>query len=62
MLDRRGGEEMDEEINEKIKKTLTEQIELLSKKSADEVDSHKVYELSKAMCQVAELLLDYLDI
>lgn len=53
---------MDEKINEKTKEILAEQIELLSKKSADEVDSHKVYELSKAMCQVAELLLDYLDI
>lgn len=53
---------MDEEINGKIKKTLTDQIELLSKKSASEVNNHEVYELSKAMCQVAELLLDYLDI
>lgn len=50
---------MDEEINEKIKKTLTDQIELLSEKSANEVDNPVVYELSKA---VAELLLDYLDI
>lgn len=53
---------MDEKINKKTKEILAEQIELLSKKSASEVDNHGVCELSKAMCQVAELLLDYLDI
>lgn len=53
---------MDEEINEKIKKTLTDQIELLSEKSASETNIHAVCELSSTMCQVAELLLDYLDI
>lgn len=53
---------MDEEIDKKVKETLEKQTDLLSKLSASETNIHAVCELSSTMCQVAELLLDYLDI